>query len=317
MANSLILFERGAQLLAEADTLQKAKELKDLSLTAADWAKRKGMGYEAIQYCRGYALEAERRLGELLDVTDRAPAGRKKKNQVPDVLDLPPTLKQLGIKPREANEAHLLSEIPREVFEEVKTGKVTKADLKRQKKKREHQNKVSRVEKSRKENPVGPFDLILADPPWRYDFHKDQNRQIENQYETADLASIISDKPQSSPDSILFLWATAPKLEEALKVLNAWGFTYRTCAVWDKEVIGMGYWFRVQHELILVGVKGNPGATPECENRSSIFREKRRGHSQKPEVIYEWIERAFPELRKLEMYCRKPRPGWAVMGNEC
>lgn len=227
MANSLILFERGAQLLAEADTLQKAKELKDLSLTAADWAKRKGMGEEAIQYCRGYALEAERRLGELLEKTERAKGGNPKLTSN-HTLPVEPTLEQLGIRKRESAEAQLLAAIPRTRFEEVKTGKLTKADLKREKKKFEHQEKVKAAAQTVREKVVGPFDLILADPPWRYDFHKDQNRKIENQYETADLREIISQKPPSSPDSILFLWATAPKLEEALQVLNAWGFIYRT-----------------------------------------------------------------------------------------
>lgn len=60
----------------------------------------------------------------------------------------------------------------------------------------------------------------------------------------------------SADNAVLFLWATAPKLKEALEVMEAWGFEYRTNAVWDKEIIGMGYWFRGQHELLLVGVKG-------------------------------------------------------------
>ena len=79
-------------MLAEADTIQKAKELKDLALTAADFARRKGMGEEAIQYARSYALEAERRMGEMLRDSERHPPGPDKQDRSPVVTDLPPTL---------------------------------------------------------------------------------------------------------------------------------------------------------------------------------------------------------------------------------
>jgi len=65
-SNSVAIFCRASKMLVEADTLQKAKELKSLALTAADWARRKGMGEEAIQHCRSYAMEAERKMGEML-----------------------------------------------------------------------------------------------------------------------------------------------------------------------------------------------------------------------------------------------------------
>ena len=158
--------------------------------------------------------------------------------------------------------------------------------------------------------------LVLADPPWRYDFAETDNRQIENQYPSATVDEIIGHRPETEPDCVLFLWATVAKLREALEVLDGWGFEYKTHAVWDKEKIGMGYWFRGQHELLLVGTKGK-ASPPDPENRvSSVFREARGAHSVKPECVYSWIEQAFPDHNKLEMYCRSPRPGWAVFGNE-
>jgi ATP/maltotriose-dependent transcriptional regulator MalT len=78
-------------MLAEADTIQKAKELKNLALTAADWAKRKGMGEEAIQYARSYALEAERKLGKMLKQTERADGGDAQRTRLHCVTELPPT----------------------------------------------------------------------------------------------------------------------------------------------------------------------------------------------------------------------------------
>lgn len=159
-------------------------------------------------------------------------------------------------------------------------------------------------------------NLVLADPPWQYDFAETDNRQIENQYPSATVAEICAHAPCTATDCVLLLWATAPKLREALEVMEAWGFEYKTHAIWDKEKIGMGYWFRGQHELLLVGTKGS--ATPPAQEKrtSSVFREPRKGHSEKPDCVYQWIESAFPESNKLEMYCRNPRDGWQVWGNE-
>lgn len=62
---------------------------------------------------------------------------------------------------------------------------------------------------------------------------------------------IFAKLPPSEDNAVLYLWATAPKLLEALEVMRAWGFKYKTQAVWDKSWVGMGYWFRGQHEILL------------------------------------------------------------------
>ena len=84
-------------------------------------------------------------------------------------------------------------------------------------------------------NSPETFDLIYADPPWQYDFSETDSRKIENQYPTMTVVEISSLQPPSADDSVLFLWATAPKLEEALQVMRGWGFKYVTHAIWDKE----------------------------------------------------------------------------------
>ncbi len=97
------------------------------------------------------------------------------------------------------------------------------------------------------EHPSGPpYDVILADPPWRYSFSRSPTRKIENHCPTMTLADINALGPRLpvADDSVLFLWATVPTLVEGLGVLEAWGFKYKTQAVWDKQIIGMGYWFR-------------------------------------------------------------------------
>lgn len=162
----------------------------------------------------------------------------------------------------------------------------------------------------------GPYDVIIADPPWQYDEASTESRAIENQYRTATLAEIKEDVPEAAEKSVLFLWATAPKLLEAIDVLQSWQFGYRTNAVWDKQIAGMGFWFRGQHELLLVGTRGEFPPPEDFLRVSSVFSEKRSDHSRKPECVFEWIEKVWPEASKLEMYSRRARPGWAIHGNE-
>ena len=115
---------------------------------------------------------------------------------------------------------------------------------------------------------------------------------------------------------MLFLWATAPKLREAIKVMEAWGFEYKTHACWDKETMGMGYWFRGQHELLLVGTQGDMSPPEQSARVSSMFREKRSKHSKKPVCVYDAIESMFPNAKRFEMYQRTKRSGWDGGGLE-
>ncbi len=160
------------------------------------------------------------------------------------------------------------------------------------------------------------YSVILADPPWKYSFSKSGSRKIENQYPTMTCQEICEYKFPRNADSVLYLWGTAPKLYEALAVMMAWGYEYKTHAVWNKVKIGMGYWFRGQHELLLVGVSGK-FSPPDPEHRvSSVIMEERGKHSKKPVAVYEMIERAYPNHRKLELFARNIRPGWDAKGNE-
>jgi N6-adenosine-specific RNA methylase IME4 len=91
--------------------------------------------------------------------------------------------------------------------------------------------------------------VILADPPWRYEFSPTATRRIENQYPTMDMDELLAlpVPEKSAPDAVLFLWATVAKLEQALTVLRGWGFAYKTNLVWDKGQIGMGFYCRGEH----------------------------------------------------------------------
>lgn len=164
------------------------------------------------------------------------------------------------------------------------------------------------------------YPIVYADPPWRYENPPmgGTNRSIENHYPTMTLEEIcampVADL--ATDDAMLYLWATAPKLAECMQVIEAWGFEYRTNLVWDKEVIGMGYHARNQHEILLVAKRGNIPPPEAGKQPSSVHREKRTEHSAKPAFYYEMIEAAYPQLPKIELFCRSPRHGWAVWGNQ-
>lgn len=160
------------------------------------------------------------------------------------------------------------------------------------------------------------FDLILADPPWRYDFAPSASRRIENQYPTMATRDICELDIPAKQDAVLYLWATAPKLREALAVMDAWGFAYKTHAVWMKRRLGMGYWFRNRHELLLVGVLGKVSPPPPPLRTSSLIEGIHSAHSKKPESVYEMLERQHPEKQKVELFARHTREGWAHWGNE-
>ena len=162
-SNSLVIFTRASQMLAEANTIQKAKELKSLALTAADWARRKGMGEEAVQHARSYALEAERKMGEMLKEKPRKPGpGRGKKTSEPDTLvsDPVPSLADLGITGHESKAAQFLADLPRPVFDAVKAGDKTLAETKREDRKAKQ---VAKERDAAKTVPAGNAWTLTAD----------------------------------------------------------------------------------------------------------------------------------------------------------
>jgi len=186
--------------------------------------------------------------------------------------------------------------------------------IKQQEKEADYRQRVEEIK--RKDIVAELPDLLLVDPPWKYDFTETNNRKIENQYQTLSVIEMKDHLPETKKDCLMFMWATAPKLKEAFELIDLWGYSYKTHAIWDKQMIGSGYWFRGQHELLLVATKGNV-SPPIVENRvSSVFEEKRTKHSKKPECVYEWIEKAFGDKIKLEMYARERRSGWLSLGDE-
>jgi N6-adenosine-specific RNA methylase IME4 len=168
--------------------------------------------------------------------------------------------------------------------------------------------------------PDKKYGVILADPEWRFETRSTagMDRSADNHYPTSRTEDIAArDVPSiAADDCVLFLWATVPMLPDALFVMREWGFQYKSSAVWVKDRIGNGYWFRNAHELLLVGTKGNVVPPAMGDQWESVIDEPVRAHSQKPEASYKLIEAYFPTVPRIELNARARRDGWDSWGNE-
>lgn len=191
---------------------------------------------------------------------------------------------------------------------------------------------VPRFDVSRK------YPIIYADPPWRFDVHSRETgleRTPDRHYPTMTFEEICA-LPVSEivPDdeALLFLWITVPLLGRMHDIFRAWGpierldpeygairqpWTYVSNYVWDKEKMGLGYWNRNQHEHLLVAKIGSVPAPLPPERQSSVFREIAGDHSAKPKHFAQLIEKHFPCVPKIELFCRGlPQEGWTTWGNQ-
>jgi N6-adenosine-specific RNA methylase IME4 len=163
----------------------------------------------------------------------------------------------------------------------------------------------------------GAYPVVLADPPWKFDTQTSlASRATMHHYPTMSTEDICALTPPAAKDAVLFCWALPAMVAEALQVLDAWGFTYRSQLVWVKDRIGLGYWVRSRHELLLIAARGGFSPPDTRVRPDSVLEAPRLQHSRKPEQSYELIERAYPDLPRVELFARERRPGWDAWGNE-
>lgn len=164
------------------------------------------------------------------------------------------------------------------------------------------------------------YGVILADPPWRFEPRSREtgmDRSPDNHYPTMTLSEILALPRPAAEDCALFLWATAPMLLEALRVMECWGFAYRSNCIWAKKgFLGTGYWWRSAHEQLLLGVRGEVPAPAMGTQFPSVIEAEPGAHSAKPECFRVMIEAMFPTLPRIEMFARSGRPGWETWGAE-
>jgi N6-adenosine-specific RNA methylase IME4/ParB-like chromosome segregation protein Spo0J len=163
--------------------------------------------------------------------------------------------------------------------------------------------------------PEGPFQLILADPPWSFGT-PDSGFAPEQHYPTMATAEIKSITVPAAEDCVLFLWAVNCLLLDALEVVRAWGFEYRNNMAWIKNGIGPGVWLRQRHELLLIATRGHVPPPDLQERVDSVIEAPRTRHSEKPEQAQLGIEAMYGQRSKLELFARTTRPGWTSWGNQ-
>lgn len=158
------------------------------------------------------------------------------------------------------------------------------------------------------------FRTILADPPWAYS-NQATRAATNNHYETMSVEDIcfLPIGQLTDESAHLHLWTTNAFLYDSQKVMEAWGFEYKSVFLWIKPTMGIGNYWRVSHEFMVLGTKGNLPFNDHSE--MSWYQEKRSKHSRKPHSIVEKIEKVSP-APYLELFGRDTRKGWVVWGNE-
>lgn len=171
--------------------------------------------------------------------------------------------------------------------------------------------------------PQKRYGLIYADPEWQetaWSRETGMDRAPENHYPTSSLAELCARDVGAiaAADCVLALWRKSNNPHEALRVMEAWGFQFRSEIVWRKTgAPGMGRWFRNAHEALWICARGNPPAPAPGTQWPSVVDAPVGAHSAKPEVFAEMLEAYFPSLPKIELNRRGPaRAGWDAWGNE-
>lgn len=212
-----------------------------------------------------------------------------------------------------AKQAEIVARGEKEILAAAKEIRTARTEERRA----ERIEKIAEISKGNKELLLDKtYPIIYADPPWKYEHEESESRIIQYPTMTLEEIKAMGVDKISSPDCLLFLWTTSPKLEESFEVIKAWGFIYRTCMVWVKDKIGMGYYARQQHEVLLIAKKGEIPPPLPALRPPSIIHGERKEHSAKPECVYEIIESMYPELSKIELFARNTRPNWAAWGNQ-
>jgi N6-adenosine-specific RNA methylase IME4 len=174
---------------------------------------------------------------------------------------------------------------------------------------------------------LGKFGTILADPPWLFDNRTgkvapEHRRLYRYQTMTNDEIINMPINEISLPESHLYLWIPNALMSLGLKVMETWGFTYKTNIVWYKirkdggpDRRGVGFYFRNVTELVLFGVKGSYRTLAPGRRQENIIISRKREHSRKPDELYKIIE-ACSSAPYLELFARNQRQGWITWGNE-
>ena len=169
------------------------------------------------------------------------------------------------------------------------------------------------------------YSVIYADPPWSFKTYSDKgkDRSPENHYNVMNFKDICNLPVNNiaNDNSVLLMWVIDPLLDKAFKVIDAWGFKYKTVGfTWAKTnkkslgfFTGLGYWTRGNPEMCLLATKGKPKRQSKAVPQLVVSQRER--HSKKPDIIYTHIENLL-NGPYIELFARQKREGWDSWGNE-
>jgi N6-adenosine-specific RNA methylase IME4 len=346
-AQVLIRYKAVRNALAELVRIDEVKDLRDQAIAIevyAYQARDAQLAADAVEIKK----RAIRRIGELMEdqrkvgMLAKGTRGQLKGRRSGGVTKTPPeknaaTLAEQRVDKNLARQARRLARLSDAEFERdiakaqrlaVAAIEGDRAFVAEHRAERNREKKARRAERERElakatERAAAVlgrkiYSVVYVDPPWRYNNPPmgDVARANEQHYPTMEAADICALKVPAAENCALFLWGTIPMLPQALEVMEAWGFRYKSAIAWFKDKAGTGYWVRGQCELLLIGTRGEMPAPAPGEQPPAVIEAPRGRHSEKPAIFAEMIERLFPNSAKLEMFARVARPGWDVWGNE-
>ena len=330
--SELLHYDAARAALAKASNIDEVKDIHDKAEAMRQYARMaKDIDLEIM--AADIRLRSERQLGIMLEEQKRgrklSRGGRPKTGSEEEPVRLI-TLESLGIDKKQSRRAQKLGSIAERAFEAVvartrsrileRNGHVS-LDVLAIDKKQYRANRELSLAEMQSALPEKKYGVILADPEWHFKVRSAQtgmDRHAGNHYPTSGTDEICVRPVESiaADDCALFLWGTVPMLPDALRVMDAWGFDYKSHCMWRKDKIGTGYWFRNAHELLLVGTRGKIPAPAMGEQWESVIDAAVAKHSAKPDVFYNLIEEYFPNLPKIELNARRARDGWDAWGLE-
>ncbi|MBN9497839.1 MAG: hypothetical protein J0H39_13870 [Alphaproteobacteria bacterium] len=175
--------------------------------------------------------------------------------------------------------------------------------------------------------PLFSYGRILIDPPWQYEnwSKKGEHKNASAQYDCMPDREILSLPVghHATPDCVLFVWATWPRLDFAIQCVRVWGFRYVTGGSWrkttarGKTAFNTGYVLRNACDPFLIAVNGAPRWDKKiCARTRNLIEARQRKHSRKPDNAHAMLEAMVPGTRGAELFAREPREHWDVWGNE-
>jgi N6-adenosine-specific RNA methylase IME4 len=325
---NLVKYDEACAAIAAAKRVDEVKQIRDVSLamqTYARQAKNHQLEADAIEI----RMRATRRMDQMRQeqkATIGLNHGVRRVGKEP-ARDNRPTLAEVGIDKNLAHEGRKLGALSEPEFVAAvaiardSVGALIKTALRTDDKKERRLARELELGARQLALPDKKYGVIYADPEWRFEVWSRAtglDRAADNHYPTSATDIIASrDVPSiAADDCALFLWATAPMLLQALEVMRAWGFAYKSQMVWVKDRWGTGYWFRNKHEILLVGTRGDVPAPAPGTQWGRVIEAPVGAHSDKPDIVYEIIERYFPSLPKIELNARQRRLGWDSWGLE-